>query len=229
MIIEIDDDFLNELESNATTTKVDLTNVPYVNCGLFRCFATSSFKQFNENDGSVKISCQFAVYEDDMSNIVGKFSTKFDLDPSSKFFTKTKEFIWLTGNKKGIDENTFTDKNGKELTNFPALERKPLVVALYRKPTDYITQTGEARPNYTLYGIYGEDKLSVRERLRSITDANDVKQTFSFLKSKVAKDGGTFNKPDPIEIKPVEPVKPAKVEPAIVEPAIETSDDELPF
>lgn len=221
-----DDSFLNELDSGSTKQKVDLESIPFVNCGLYRCFITSAFKKFNENSGTVSISCTFVVYEDDISNHVGKFTGRFDLDPTSKFFIKTKEIAYLTGNTKGLEEHTFTaNSNGMEYTTYPCLENKPIVVALYRKPEDY-----NEYPQYTIYGLFNEDKFSCREILRGIKNPSDVKQTYSFIKQKVEKDGGTFEKPAPIE--KVEVVEAKTVEKSVVvpkEPELEMSDDELPF
>lgn len=226
--LNLDENFANELD--LTNERIDLSDIDYVKSGMFKCFIVSAFKNFNQNTGATKISCEFAVYGKDTSDIIGKFNAPFDADSNSKFFVKTKELAFLTDNKRSIQENTFTDKNGVERTTYPCLCNKPIVCIIYRKPEDYITSDGQARGNYILYGLYNTDKKSVREILKNVENAQDYKNTYNFLKSKIETDGGEIdNNPKPTEnpVKTTEkPVKQAKVE-TVVDNGFD--DEDIPF
>lgn len=181
------------------------------------------------------IECTCIAYSK-TNEVLGKFKFSVSLDSSSKFFNKTKELCFVTGNLHGCEESIMTRKDGSEVLDsnnnpircYKDFCNKRIYVGIMRKGENYGSD-GTVYPKYSLWFLYNENRQTCREAKYGL-EPTTIKKDWATLQAKIKEaeeQQRLLNKVATPAPKPAPAPKPVLQEPAF--PRNTDADDDMPF
>lgn len=239
--LDNDAEFEADLEKGVGGGYVKTDELEWVESGLYKCFIASAVL-CHFNSGKSAIRCTFVALDNDGAEPVGKFSATYDVDPSEKFFSKTRELCYLTGNRKGLVETEMTNKDGEVVTDangetvykYDGLcSNEFQLIATVLKTGEGVGATGKTYGNYSVFNLFGTDKRSARElylieKKGADPDAvppKDIGKAYAYLKQRMKQQeeadaalngmaAKSAPKPAPAKAAPKPAARPAPAKPA---------------
>lgn len=227
--LDNDKEFEESLEQQGNGGFLDTKDLEYVDSGIYSSEITSAFIKTitNKSNGetSENIDCTCVAYSK-TGEVLGKFNFLTSLDRNNKFYTKTLELCFVTGNRRGLEESVVTRKDGSvvesydgtPLRQYKELCGKRIYVGIFKKG-EITASNGNVYPSYSLYFLYDKDKRTARE-IRNNLPATQVSKDWAYLQKKIAEQKEQDEAREKLNT-PVEPTQPA------FSPA--KADDDLPF
>lgn len=234
--LDNDSEFEQSLEkgSGGGFTKTD--DLEWVESGLYKCFIASAILVHRSNGDA--ISCTFVALDNEGVEPVGKFTTSYSVEPSDKFFGKTKELCFLTGNGNGLieteiknkDGETVCDSQGNPMYKYDGLcaNEFQLIATVLRKAGDYEAPNGKVYANYTVFNLFDTEKRSAREKWLiekkgadpATVPPKDIGKAYAYLKQRIAKEQESADALNAMATKAAKPVQKAVTpKPPVAKPA----------
>ena len=165
--LDNDSEFEQSLEKGTGGGFTKTDDLEWVESGLYKCFIASAILVHRSNGDA--ISCTFVALDNEGVEPVGKFTTSYSVEPSDKFFGKTKELCFLTGNGNGLieteiknkDGETVCDSQGNPMYKYDGLcaNEFQLIATVLRKAGDYEAPNGKKRHNRLWNGGNGRGRV----------------------------------------------------------------------
>ena len=202
--LDNDSEFEESLEKGVGGGFTKTDDLEWVESGLYKCFIASAILVHRSNGDA--ISCTFVALDNDGNEPIGKFSSSYSVEPSDKYFGKTKELCFLTGNGSGLVETKITNKDGEDVLDgqgnpmykYEGLcsNEFQLIATVLRKAGDYEAPNGKVYANYTVFNLFDTEKRSAREKWLiekkgadpAQVPAKDIGKAYAYLKQRIAKE-----------------------------------------